>query len=94
MRNTTTKWLLSAVAALAFTGGASAEELKTATPSQSTVSVPHSGLTMEKVEAEFGTPSKRVPAVGEPPIARWEYPSFTVYFEHERVIHTVVTTIG
>jgi hypothetical protein len=50
---------------------------------------PARGMSMEKVEATFGTPSSRVPAVGEPPISRWEYPGFTVYFEHHLVIHTV-----
>ena len=24
-----------------------------------------------------------------PPIERWEYPSFTVYFEYQKVIHSV-----
>jgi len=28
--------------------------------------------------------------VGKPPISRWEYPGFVVYFEHEHVIHSVV----
>jgi hypothetical protein len=45
---------------------------------------------MEKVEAQFGAPSERLPAVGEPPITRWKYPGFEVYFEHQLVIHTVV----
>ena len=31
------------------------------------------------------------PAVGNPPISRWEYPGFVVYFEHEHVIHSVVS---
>jgi hypothetical protein len=50
---------------------------------------PARGMSMEKVEATFGTPSSRVPAIGQPPISRWEYPGFTVYFEHQFVIHTV-----
>ena len=50
---------------------------------------PARGMSMERVEATFGTPSSRVPAIGEPPISRWEYPGFTVYFEHQFVIHTV-----
>ncbi|MET0535977.1 MAG: hypothetical protein ABW171_17305 [Steroidobacter sp.] len=52
---------------------------------------PAQGTSMEKVEATYGAPTNRVPAVGEPPIARWEYPGFTVYFENQLVIHTVVT---
>lgn len=51
---------------------------------------PTRGTAMERVEATYGAPSERYPAVGEPPIARWEYPGFTVYFERNLVIHTVV----
>jgi hypothetical protein len=45
---------------------------------------------MREVEAKFGTPAKRYPAVGKPPITRWDYPSFSVYFEFNRVVHSVV----
>ena len=47
-------------------------------------------MTMEKVEATFGAPSNREAAVGQPPITRWEYPAYVVYFEHNIVLHTVV----
>jgi len=57
---------------------------------QSAASRPRRGTTMASVEAQFGAPSERVPAVGEPPITRWEYPGFTVVFEHDRVLHSVV----
>jgi hypothetical protein len=30
--------------------------------------------------------------VGAPPITRWDYPNFSVFFEGDRVIHAVVTT--
>ena len=50
---------------------------------------PARGMSMEKVEATYGAPTNRTPAVGEPPITRWEYPGFVVYFEHQLVIHTV-----
>lgn len=55
-----------------------------------TVSVPARGSTMGKVESKFGSPTQRVAAVGKPPISRWEYPNFIVYFEGERVIHSVL----
>lgn len=52
-------------------------------------SIPTRGMTMEYVEANFGSPaSKRLP-VGDPPITRWEYSGFIVYFEYKRVIHSV-----
>jgi len=51
---------------------------------------PNRGMTMSSVESKFGAPSERLAPVGEPPITRWRYGSFTVYFEHDRVIHTVI----
>jgi hypothetical protein len=54
------------------------------------VATPTRGMTMDQVATKFGTPVTRVPAVGKPPISRWEYPGFIVYFEAEHVIHAVV----
>ncbi len=51
---------------------------------------PVNGQTMEQVEKRFGAPKKKMDAVGEPPISRWVYEQYTVYFEHDRVIDTVV----
>ncbi|HUF73112.1 MAG TPA: hypothetical protein VMR74_09455 [Gammaproteobacteria bacterium] len=50
---------------------------------------PSRGETKARVEERFGQPSLTVAAVGDPPISRWEYPSFVVYFEHDHVIHAV-----
>ena len=50
---------------------------------------PSQGMTQERVEAKFGQPKSRVAAVGEPPISRWEYQDFVVFFEYDRVIHAV-----
>jgi hypothetical protein len=52
---------------------------------------PAAGMTMKLVEERFGTPQERHPAVGTPPITRWDYPAFAVFFEKDRVIHAVVT---
>jgi hypothetical protein len=57
---------------------------------QSDVATPTRGMTMDEVSNKFGAPASKVPAVGKPPISRWEYPGFVVYFEHEHVIHSVV----
>lgn len=51
---------------------------------------PSRGMTMARVESRFGAPSARGVPVGEPPITRWEYPDFVVYFEYDHVIHSVV----
>jgi hypothetical protein len=45
---------------------------------------------MERVESAFGAPTNRHAAVGDPPITRWDYPGFAVYFEYQHVIHSVV----
>jgi hypothetical protein len=57
---------------------------------QSDVATPARGMSMDQVASKFGAPVSKVPAVGRPPISRWEYPGFVVYFEHEHVIHSVV----
>lgn len=58
----------------------------------STVETPKRGITMTQVEARFGAPATRHDSVGVPPITRWDYPAFSVFFEHDRVIHAVATT--
>lgn len=50
---------------------------------------PTRGVTMESVERRFGAPTRREGPVGDPPITRWDYPDFSVYFEYDRVIHAV-----
>ncbi|MES9869923.1 MAG: hypothetical protein ABW082_15545 [Sedimenticola sp.] len=51
---------------------------------------PRNGQTMDQVRARFGEPVKEMPWIGDPPISRWVYDGFTVYFEHELVINTVI----
>jgi len=50
---------------------------------------PKAGMTMPAVESTYGAPAERHPTVGNPPITRWDYAGFSVYFEGERVIHAV-----
>jgi hypothetical protein len=57
---------------------------------ESDVAKPARGMTMDQVATKFGTPVTKVPAVGKPPISRWEYPGFVVFFESDHVIHSVV----
>ena len=54
------------------------------------ISRPSRGMTMEEVSAQFGEPQEKKPPVGDPPITRWVYEKFTVHFERNYVIHTVV----
>lgn len=55
---------------------------------------PTRGMHQETVLRRWGEPQQRVAAVGgnlpqHPPISRWVYPGFTVYFERELVITSV-----
>lgn len=56
----------------------------------SMVSRPDRGATMVQVESRYGRPASKVNAVGIPAITRWKYSDFTIYFENDRVIHTVI----
>ena len=51
---------------------------------------PTSGMSTETVQDKYGSPENMTDAVGDPPISIWNYASFSVYFEHDRVIHTVL----
>lgn len=50
---------------------------------------PTRGMTQSRVEQNFGTPDARRGAVGDPPISSWEYGDFVVFFEYDKVIHSV-----
>jgi hypothetical protein len=59
------------------------------------VSLPGKGQTMGEVAHRFGEPQvKHAPAGGDtprhPPITRWDYPGFSVFFEHSHVVDAVV----
>ncbi len=50
---------------------------------------PASGSSQASVEATYGAPIAKKAAVGDPPISSWEYEGFVVFFEYDRVIHSV-----
>lgn len=61
------------------------------------VALPARGQTMAQVEARFGAPQrKHAPVAGpgdakhNPPITRWDYADFSVYFEHSHVVDSVL----
>jgi len=56
------------------------------------VTLPGRGMNMTQVEEKFGPPLEKLPEVGDPPISRWEYSSFTVYFEYEFVINSILNS--
>ncbi|MGV6818096.1 MAG: hypothetical protein ACWA44_12605 [Thiotrichales bacterium] len=57
---------------------------------QQQANMPARGMDKLMVEAKFGAPKKKHPAIGKPPISSWDYPGFTTYFEGNLVLHSVV----
>ncbi|PTU73218.1 phosphodiesterase [Pseudomonas mangrovi] len=53
-------------------------------------SLPTRGQRQGVVLERFGLPDQEHPAVGQPPITRWDYRDFSVYFESGVVINSVV----
>ena len=58
-------------------------------------SLPSKGQTMAEVARHFGEPQQKHAAVGgdaptHPPITRWDYAAFSVFFEHSHVVDAVV----
>ena len=81
-----------ALAGLAGPPALLAQNLEMASPpaASTTVATPSRGMSMTQVERQFGAPSERYAAVGQPPITRWVYPDKIVYFEYEHVVHAVI----
>ena len=78
------------VAALATTS-VSAETLLVQRVERAKASaLPRAGTSMAAVESQYGAPESKLDAVGKPPITRWNYPAFTVYFEYDHVVNAVV----
>lgn len=53
------------------------------------ISMPTHGDKQTQVLQQFGEPRMRHQSVGQPPISRWDYPGFSVYFEHSTVVNSV-----
>jgi hypothetical protein len=81
--------LLAAVLASGIAGAETVAVDNGIAVKESDVPTPKRGMTMQQVASKFGDPATKVPAVGSPPISRWEYPGFIVYFERDYVIDSV-----
>ena len=55
-----------------------------------TMDVPVNGMSRDDVRGRFGDPAKTHAAVGDPPISQWEYDGWSVYFEYDLVLFTVL----
>ena len=73
-----------------FLGAANAETLNMQGAAGGDDGRPTRGMTQSSVQAKYGAPASKRPAVGQPPISRWEYSNMIVYFEYDRVIHAVI----
>ena len=52
--------------------------------------LPKNGQNKASIESKFGTPEQRNQAVGDPPISRWDYGHYSVYFEYDVVLFSVL----
>jgi hypothetical protein len=80
----------------AFTPAANADNLLIQrVANEQGVSLPKRGSSMAQVQSKFGAPQQKVAAIGggskrTPPISRWIYPTFSVYFENSHVVDAVL----
>ena len=54
------------------------------------LATPERGMSSRTVLTRFGEPISLGKPVGEPPITKWTYEHYTVYFESDTVIHSVL----
>lgn len=92
------KGFLGVALSLSLTAGPAAADVLAvpeAEPVAARVTTPAKGISMADVEKQFGEPRSKQPTVGggspkQPPITRWDYAGFSVIFEHDKVVDTVV----
>lgn len=79
------------LAALALSSSAQADVLRIPVGQQgrAEASLPQTGQTRLSVLERFGLADEEHPAIGQPPITRWDYRNFSVYFEGDRVVSSV-----
>ncbi len=77
---------------LALGNAALAEQILIPIGQQDTgnLTLPQRGDSKLRVLEAHGLPWEEHKPVGQPPITRWDYAEFSVYFEHEQVINAVV----
>lgn len=80
---------------LVFAANAHADVIKLPSQAPQVVtsdSAPVRGMSKQQVESTLGAPRAMSGPVGEPAIYRWDYADYSVFFEHNYVIHSVVTS--
>ena len=91
MRKQTFTAISLCLAGLATAPALPAQTLDMANPpaTATAVATPGRGQTMAQVERQFGAPTERFAAIGQPPITRWVYADKIVFFEYDHVVHAV-----
>jgi len=51
---------------------------------------PTRGMSMDSVQSRYGRPAKIHAPIGDPPITRWDYADYSVFFEYRQVLTSVV----
>jgi hypothetical protein len=91
--------LVLGAASLLLPASAHAESLRMKVKQEQRYNLPTRGMTMDQVKRKYGAPLKVLATRGggskfQPPIHRWEYANYIVYFEYSHVIHSVLRTPG
>lgn len=89
--------MLAFTLGILLTGPANADVLlMDSIDSAPAVDTPRSGMSMDSVRAKYGNPTREYPTVStsgnpnQPPITRWDYDGYSVIFENDLVLHSVV----
>ncbi|RJG13691.1 phosphodiesterase [Pseudomonas cavernicola] len=83
------RFLLLLVLLLPLPGFAETLEIPLGQQGATNIALPTRGQSQHAVLERFGLPDEEHPAVGKPPINRWDYREFSIYFESGRVIDSV-----
>ena len=54
------------------------------------MALPQNGQSKKSIAAKFGAPVQKLSAVGDPPISSWRYETYSVYFEYDLVLFSVL----
>ena len=73
-----------------FAGNASMYSSSQKPSLMASINKPESGLSKNYVLKKYGLPLSKTAGVGSPSISKWHYSTYTVYFEFNHVIHTVL----
>ncbi len=93
MRKHSCRLLLAAMGIVGIMGIADADTLIMQGIEQARATAaqrPTRGMTMQAVAAKWGEPAGKSAAVGQPPITRWDYGDFVVFFEYDHVVDAVI----